>query len=94
MDWREHEEKSNPLIPYPIVHHLYATLREFMASLEKSPAVLARGKPMNPTGCKMKVAARKPPKKGGGRHYFLRRYHELRNAHPSNPTNPHPRGFA
>jgi IS605 OrfB family transposase len=49
MDWREHEEKSNPLIPYPIVHHLYATLREFMASLEKSPAVLARGKPMNPT---------------------------------------------
>jgi len=41
------KEKSNPLIPYPIVHHLYATLREFMASLEKSPAVLARGKPMN-----------------------------------------------
>jgi len=93
MGWREHEGSLNPLIPHPIVKYLHVTLKEFTAS-EESPAVLARGKPMNPTGYKMKVAARKPPKKGGGRHYFLRRYHELRNAHPSNPTNPHPRGFA
>jgi transposase len=62
MGWREHEEKSNPLIPYPIVHHLYATLREFKAS-EQSPAVLARGKPMNPAGGADEGWARKPPKK-------------------------------
>ena len=63
MDWREHEEKSNPLIPYPIVHHLHATLREFMASLEKSPAVLARGSPMNPAGGTNEGWARTPPKR-------------------------------
>ncbi|PLC68395.1 hypothetical protein B7L70_03685 [Vulcanisaeta sp. EB80] len=67
MGWREHEEKSNPLIPYPIVHHLYATLREFMASLEKSPAVLARGKPMNPAGGADEGWARKPPTPPQGR---------------------------
>jgi len=67
MGWREHEEKSNPLIPYPIVHHLHATLREFMASLEKSPAVLARGKPMNPAGEADEGWARKPPALQGGR---------------------------
>jgi len=61
MDWREHEEKSNPLIPYPIVYHLHATLREFMASLEKNPAVLARGKPMNPARGANEGWARKPP---------------------------------
>jgi IS605 OrfB family transposase len=93
MNWREYEGKSNPIIPYTTVQYLHTILKTFTAS-EQSPAMPARGKPMNPTGYKMKVAARKPPKKGGGRHYFLRRYHELRNAHPSNPTNPHPRGFA
>ena len=67
MGWREHEEKSNPLIPYPIVHHLYATLREFMASLEKSPAVLARGSPMNPAGGADEGWARKPPTPPQGR---------------------------
>jgi len=46
MDWREHEDKSNPIIPYEIVKHIHATLKEFKAS-EQSPAMLARGKPMN-----------------------------------------------
>ena len=50
MNWRKHEDKSNPLIPHPIVKYLHVTLKEFTASLEKSLAVLARGKPMNPTG--------------------------------------------
>jgi len=50
MDWRKHEGKSNSIIPYEIVKYIHTTLREFTASLEKSPAVLARGKPMNPTG--------------------------------------------
>jgi IS605 OrfB family transposase len=49
MNWREYEGRSNPLIPHPIVKYLHVTLKEFTAS-EQSPAVLARGKPMNPTG--------------------------------------------
>ncbi|MFP3296928.1 MAG: zinc ribbon domain-containing protein [Vulcanisaeta sp.] len=49
MDWRKHEGESNPLIPYEIVKHIHAVLKTFTAS-EESPAVLARGKPMNPTG--------------------------------------------
>jgi IS605 OrfB family transposase len=65
MNWREYEGESNPIIPQNIVKHIHTTLKEFKAS-EQSPAMLARGKPMNPTGYKMKVAARKPPKKGGG----------------------------
>jgi IS605 OrfB family transposase len=93
MGWREHEDNSNPIIPYPIMQYIHAMLKTFTAS-EQSPAMPARGKPMNPAREANEGRARKPPKKGGGRHYFLRRYHELRNAHPSNPTNPHPRGFA
>jgi transposase len=65
INWREYEGKSNPSIPYETVSHLWTHLKTFTSS-EESPAMLARGKPMNPTGCKMKVAARKPPKKGGG----------------------------
>ena len=61
MDWKIHEGDSNPIIPHPIVQYLWYVLMIFMASFEQSPAVLARGKPMNPTGYKMKVAARKPP---------------------------------
>ncbi len=49
MDWREYEQKSNPLIPHPIVQYLRAILKTFTAS-EECPAVLARGKPMNPAG--------------------------------------------
>ena len=46
MNWRVYEDNSNPIIPYEIVKYIHATLREFKAS-EESPAVLARGKPMN-----------------------------------------------
>jgi hypothetical protein len=49
MDWRKHEGKSNPIIPYTTVQYLHAILKTFKAS-EESPAVPARGKPMNPTG--------------------------------------------
>jgi len=94
MNWRKHENKSNPIIPYTIVQYLHAMLKTFTAS-EQSPAMLARGKPMNPTGEANEGGGEETsPRRGGGRHYSLRRYHELRNAHPSNPTNPHPRGFA
>jgi len=49
MEWEEYEGKSNPIIPYPIMQYIHAMLKTFMAS-EESPAVLARGKPMNPAG--------------------------------------------
>ena len=66
MEWGEHEGKSNPIIPYTTVQHLHAILRTFAAS-EECPAVLARGKPMNPARGANEDRARKPPKKGGGR---------------------------
>jgi len=46
MNWREYEGNSNPLIPHEIVKHIHAVLKTFKAS-EESPAMLARGKPMN-----------------------------------------------
>jgi IS605 OrfB family transposase len=50
MGWRKHKGKSNPIIPYFMAKILHTTLKEFKASLKQSPAMLARGKPMNPTG--------------------------------------------
>jgi len=66
MDWRKHEGKSNPIIPKYIIQHLYAVLKTFKTSKE-SPAVLARGKPMNPTGEANEGRARKPPTPFQGR---------------------------
>ena len=63
MNWREYEGSSNPLVPYFMAKILHTTLKEFKAS-EQSPAVLARGKPMNPAGRADEGRARKPPKKG------------------------------
>jgi IS605 OrfB family transposase len=60
MNWREHEGRSNPLVPYFMAKILHATLKEFTAS-EQSPAVPARAKPMNPTGEADEGWARKPP---------------------------------
>ncbi|PLC68296.1 hypothetical protein B7L70_04000, partial [Vulcanisaeta sp. EB80] len=60
MNWREYG-KSNPLVPHEIVQYLHATLKEFKASLEQSPAVLARGDPMNPARGADEGWARKPP---------------------------------
>jgi IS605 OrfB family transposase len=48
-NWRKHEEKSNPLVPHEIVTLLQFIMKRIKAS-EQSPAMLARGKPMNPTG--------------------------------------------
>jgi len=67
MDWREYEGESNPIIPYEIVKYMHAILKEFKASLEQSPAVLARGKPMNPAGGANEGWARKPPTPFQGR---------------------------
>jgi IS605 OrfB family transposase len=60
INWREHEDNSNPIIPKYIIQHLYAILKEFKAS-EENPAVLARGNPMNPAGRADEGWARKPP---------------------------------
>ena len=65
MDWRKHEDESNPLIPYGIVTLLQHIMENTKAS-EQSPAMLARGNPMNPAGGANEGWARKPPKKGGG----------------------------
>jgi IS605 OrfB family transposase len=61
MDWKVHEGDSNPIIPYPIVQYLWYVLTIFTAS-EQSPAVLARGKPMNPAGEADESWARAPPR--------------------------------
>jgi transposase len=61
IDWEEREGNSNPLVPYEIVKHIHATLKEFKAS-EESPAVLARGSPMNPAREANEGWARKPPR--------------------------------
>jgi len=66
MGWRKHEDKSNPIIPHPIMQYIHAMLKTFTASLEKSPAVLARGKPMNPAGGANEGWARTPPALQGG----------------------------
>jgi len=58
MNWREYG-KSNPLIPYFMAKILHTTLKEFKAS-EQSPAMLARGKPMNPAGGADEGRARTP----------------------------------
>jgi IS605 OrfB family transposase len=64
MDWGEYEGRLNSLIPYFMAKILHTTLKEFMASLEKSPAVLARGSPMTPAGGADEGWARKPPQNG------------------------------
>jgi IS605 OrfB family transposase len=64
MDWGEYEGESNPLAPHPIVKYLHAVLKEFKAS-EQSPAVLARGTPMNPARGANEGWARKPPRSKG-----------------------------
>ncbi|MFP3316715.1 MAG: transposase [Caldivirga sp.] len=62
IDRRKYEGKSNPLVPYEIMKHIHATLKEFKASFEQSPAVLARGNPMNPAREANEGWARKPPR--------------------------------
>jgi len=76
MEWEEYEGKSNPIIPYPIMQYLHAMLKTFMAS-EESPAMLARGKPMNPAGEANEGWARKPPKKGGGQLVNIETYRSI-----------------
>jgi IS605 OrfB family transposase len=80
MDWGEYEGKSNPIIPYPIVQYLHAILRTFKAS-EESPAVLARGDPMNPAGGANEGWARKPPTPFQGREEVSAYLHTPRNGH-------------
>jgi IS605 OrfB family transposase len=69
MNWREYEGKHNPVIPQNIVQLLWLLMMNAKASLEQSPAVLARGKPMNPARGANEGRARAPPRplgRGGG----------------------------
>jgi IS605 OrfB family transposase len=70
MNWREYEGESNPLIPLSFVQYLRAILKTFKAS-EQSPAVLARGSPMNPAGGADEGWARKPPQHGEGSAFYV-----------------------
>jgi len=68
MNWREYEDKSNPLVPHEIVTLLQHIMKRIKAS-EESPAMLARGKPMNPARGANEGWARAPPRpsgRGGG----------------------------
>jgi Transposase and inactivated derivatives len=66
INWREHEGKSNTIIPYTTVQYLHAILRTFTAS-EQSPAVLARGKPMNHHQIQNEGGGEETsPRRGGG----------------------------
>ena len=60
MNWKAREGDSNPIIPHPIVQYLHAILKTFTAS-EESPAVLARGTPMNPARGANEGWGRTPP---------------------------------
>ena len=64
MNWRKHEDKSNPIIPHPIVQYLRAILKTFKAS-EESPAVLTRGKPMNHHQMQNEGGGEETSQKGG-----------------------------
>jgi len=68
MDWGEYEDRHNPLVPYGIVILLQRIMRNTRASLEKSPAMLTRGTPMNPAGEAYESWARKPPRSKGTPH--------------------------
>ena len=81
IDWGEHEGKSNPLIPHEIVILLQHIMENAKASLEQSPAMLARGKPMN---------HHQMQNEGGGEG---KRPERLWCHHPGGPTNPHSRGL-
>jgi len=67
MNWGEYEDRHNPLVPYGIVTLLQHIMENTKASLKQSPAVLARGKPMNPAGGADEGRARKPPTPFQGR---------------------------
>jgi len=57
-------KKRNPLVPWPIVHAVWASLMAQKAS-DKWPAVLARAAPMTPTGGAGEGGARAPPRPKG-----------------------------
>ncbi|MFP3174496.1 MAG: transposase [Vulcanisaeta sp.] len=81
INWREYEGKSNPLIPQNIAQLLWLLMRNARASLKQSPAVLARGNPMNPARGANEGRARKPPTPFQGREEVSAYLHTLRNGH-------------
>jgi len=68
MDWGEHEGKSNTIIPQNIAQLLWLLMMNAKASLEQSPAVLARGSPMNHHRIQNEGGGEETsPRRGGGR---------------------------
>jgi len=61
---REAVGRANPIIPRPIVHAAWASLKTLMAS-SQWPAVLARAAPMNPARGAYEGGTRAPPRPEG-----------------------------
>jgi putative transposase len=58
---REAVRKTNPIVPRPIIHAVWASLNRLKAS-DKRPAVLARAAPMTPAQGADEGGARAPPR--------------------------------
>jgi IS605 OrfB family transposase len=58
------EKRGNPLVPWPVVHAVWASLMALKAS-SQWPAVLARAAPMTPAQGADEVGARAPPRPRG-----------------------------
>jgi hypothetical protein len=65
MNWRKHEDESNPIILHGIVTLLQHIMENAKAS-EQSPTMPARAKPMNPTGGANEGGGEETTQKGGG----------------------------
>jgi hypothetical protein len=61
---RETVRKTNPIIPRPIIHAVWTSLKTLKAS-DKWPAVLARAAPMTPTQGAYEGGTRAPPRLKG-----------------------------
>ncbi len=61
---KEAVRRRNPLVPWPIVHAIWALLKSLKAS-SQWPAVLARAAPMTPTGGAYEGGTRAPPRPKG-----------------------------
>jgi len=66
MNWRKHKGKSNPIIPHPIVNYIHAVLKTFTARLERCPAMLAQGNPMNHHRMQNEGGGEETSQNGGG----------------------------
>ncbi len=63
---RDFAKRKNPLVPWPVVHAVWTSLKSLKAS-DKRPAVLARAAPMTPARGAYEDGARAPVNRPSGR---------------------------